>query len=504
MHSILLYSWLVLFLFSSLPILGQDPQPYRQEDGFTFLNTDQSCAIAKVWEEASPFVDGYAEVKENKKVGMIDPSGQYILRPLYQEIKRGDQWQVKRSGRWYLFHPQSRTWSKAGYLSISPLQGGLYRAETPEGYTLLDSNAHELLPDRYEWLDHFYNQSGGFTDLILLRSTEGRGLANWCGEIVLSPDYQRIGLVHDEWAVVMKDYKFGLIDLEGNMTIPCEYTNLYPPSEGMVPAKLGHLWGFLNPMGEVVLPFRYSAVNRSGFFKGQAGVALHGEWVMIDRQGKENLLVSQPWINLGELSEGLVAAARFSKEKDLKYGFVDPEGRTKIDFSYDKAFAFEGGLAVVGLRNAMGNSVVNPIMRFGIIDRQGKTVVPVSLESPHRAEVLRDSLNQFGSISWYEGLRRFKIYKDGRTRKCRHDVFNKLLLKYDGIRCNQAPLIAIRKDHKWGYCDTSGAIVIPIVYHRVECFDHGLAKVWRSEDEDAYFYINESGQELLCQEAIGK
>lgn len=503
MYPLLLCSWLVFFLSFYLPMLGQEPLPFRQGDGFTFLNPDQSSAIAKVWEEASPFYNGYAEVKENERVGIIDPSGQYILRPLYEEIIRGDQWQVKRSGKWYLFQPESRTWSKEGYLSISPLQGGLFRVETPEGYTVLDSNAQELFPDRYEWLDHFYHESGEFTDLILLRSSDGRGLANWCGEIVLPPEYQRIGLVHDQWAVVMKGYKFGLIDLEGNFTIPCEYTNLYPPSEGLVPAKLGHLWGFLNPTGKIVLPFRYGAVNRSGFFKGQAGVSLHGEWVMIDRQGRENLLVSKPWINLGELSEGMVAAARFSEEKDLKYGFVDPEGNTKIDFSYDKAFAFEGGLAVVGLRNALGNSVVNP-MRFGIIDRQGKMVVPIALERPHIAEILRDSLNQFGSISWYEGLRRFRIYKDGRTRKCRNDLINKLLLKYDGFRCNQAGLIAIRKGDKWGFCDATGKVIIPLLYDRVECFNHGLAKVWRNEGEDAYFYINESGQELLCQETIGK
>lgn len=503
MNRFIPFCCLVFFIFLSSQTLGQGPQPYWKSGGFTYLNADQSSVFSKTWEEAGPFIGGLATVRENNRLGIIDASGRYLLPPLYEEIVVGKQWRVKRFGFWYLYLPNSKTWSQQGYLSIDPLQGGLFRVETPEGFTLLDSNAQVLLPKTYEWLDHHYDQYGVFTDLILLGTAQGLGLANWCGEIVLPPTFQQIGLVHDQWAVVMCDYKFGLIDLEGRMVIPCEYENLYPPSEGMVPAKLGNSWGFLSPYGKPVLPFRYSAVNRTGFFRGQAGVERYGEWVMIDRNGKEDLLVAKRWINLGELSEGLVAAAMFSVEKNLKYGFVDPEGETRIGFNYDKAFAFEGGLAVVGLRNALSNSVVPP-MRYGVIDRKGKTIVPVEMVRPHRATNLRDSLIRFGSISWYKGLRQCRIYKNGRTQKCDADLVNKLLFKYDGLRCPKGRLKAIRKDEKWGFCDENGKLVTPFKYDQVECFDHGLAKVWRRELGDHYFYINESGDELLWDNPIRK
>ncbi len=44
-----------------------------------------------------------------------------------------------------------------------------------------------------------------------------------------------------------------------------------------------------------------------------------------------------------------------------------------------------------------------------------------------------------------------------------------------GPYCNG--LARVKKDHKWGYIDTVGNIVIPIKYQQVENFSDGLARV---------------------------
>lgn len=498
----LTYLILLSFGITSLAF-AQDPLPFRNGNLFTYLNSDLSPAFQHSWEEAGPFIGNYAIVQDKQQLGVIDQKGKYILTPEYEEVHLGTQWRVRKGKEWQLYNPYVARWCKDSYLSIDPMQGGLFRIESPDGYGLMDSTGMVLLPPQYEWLDHLHHQKGYFTDLILLRTDSGLGLSNWCGDLLLPPHYQRIGLFGEGRAVVMKDYKFGVIDLEGRIVVDCDYENIYPPSEGMIPAKLGNRWGFLDLDGKPVIPFRYSALNTTGFFQGRAAVELRGEWVIIDRQGNEELFVSQPWIHLGEVSEGLIAAAKLNDHELMKYGYVDPEGKERIAFEFDKAYSFSDGLAVIGQRVFSNNSVLKPI-RYGVINRKGKVILPTVLEHFHQAEVLRDSLSQFGSISWYEGLRSCRLHKDGRKTNRGFGALERLFVRYEEVRCVEVCPIAVRKDGKWGFCDPKGQLVVPNKYDKVECFSNGLAKVWCNDLGDGYFYIDPQGREFLCKTETSK
>ena len=138
-------------------------------------------------------------------------------------------------------------------------------------------------------------------------------------------------------------------------------------------------------------------------------------------------------------------------------------------------------------------------MRFGIINRKGKLILPAVVEHQRQAEMLRDSLSRFGSITWFEGLRSYRLHKDGRKTDRRNGPYQKLMVRYDEVRCTSINPIAVRKDGKWGFCDAEGRMVVPNRYEKVECFRNGLAKVWRSDLGDRYFYIDPEGREYLCK-----
>ena len=38
-------------------------------------------------------------------------------------------------------------------------------------------------------------------------------------------------------------------------------------------------------------------------------------------------------------------------------------------------------------------------------------------------------------------------------------------------------LAKVKKDHKWGFIDTTGALIVPLKYNEVENFNDGLARV---------------------------
>jgi hypothetical protein len=55
-------------------------------------------------------------------------------------------------------------------------------------------------------------------------------------------------------------------------------------------------------------------------------------------------------------------------------------------------------------------------------------------------------------------------------------------------------LARVKKDHKWGYIDTTGNIVIPIKYQEVENFSENLARVRQGRKWGLY---DNTGKEII-------
>ena len=63
----------------------------------------------------------------------------------------------------------------------------------------------------------------------------------------------------DNLAVVRKSDKYGIIDKNGKLLIPCIYKDAQIPDglipDGLIPVKQNNKWGFINASGNVVIPF---------------------------------------------------------------------------------------------------------------------------------------------------------------------------------------------------------------------------------------------------------
>ncbi|MGP9669571.1 WG repeat-containing protein, partial [Psychrobacter sp. AOP31-A1-22] len=203
---------------------------------------------------------------------------------------------------------------------------------------LIDTTGYLVIPNQYEHVSGF---SDGLARASIYDSDSRYGFLNAYNKIVIPFEYSYAEDFHDGYAIVGRDGKTGVIDKNNNIVVPMKrydyifHTDSHEPETEDWQFRVGTYnpprVDILNSKGERVFPI----YQITGFFK-----------------------------------EGLI-----NVKKDGKWGYVDSDNKTKIDFIYDealqfydnKALVFKGGKA--GFINSKGD-VITPIEydHIGIFD----------------------------------------------------------------------------------------------------------------------------------------
>ena len=102
--------------------------------------------------------------------------------------------------------------------------------------------------------------------------------------------YDFISEFIDGYALVIKKYKRGIIDINGNEIVPCIYERIYTFSNGLARVKKRCFYGFINKKGEEVIPCdtycRASDFNGKAIIVGKIGAMGEPLFAYIDGTGK--------------------------------------------------------------------------------------------------------------------------------------------------------------------------------------------------------------------------
>ncbi|MDR0348233.1 MAG: WG repeat-containing protein [Tannerella sp.] len=113
------------------------------------------------------------------------------------------------------------------------------------------------------------------------------GYADTLGKIVISPKWDMAGPFFEGLAVVGQNDKYGFIDPKGVEVIPFKYDRIGNFSEdGLAKAKWDGKWGYMDKTGQEIIPAKYDEI---GDFSedGLAKAKRDGKWSYIDKTGKE-------------------------------------------------------------------------------------------------------------------------------------------------------------------------------------------------------------------------
>ena len=339
------------------------------------------------------------------------------------------------------------------------------------------------------------------------------------GTVIVPNKYRFVDKFHGNYCKVYLDYnQCGLIDRNGNEIIPCLYTDVNYPTDGMILVQQDSLYGFFDTSGRQRVPFVYRAastysegtavvaidvdstfvgygfIDHDGnivipptfeyalpYSEGFAVVKNYDRYGMIDRTGREVFPIK--FEILTPVFEGLFFAGdddglalynskfrqltkpiytslegktedRILVSRNGKFGFLDEKGNEIIPCQYDQAGLFKEGRTYVSINN-----------KWGIIDRQGRTILPIEYDNSgfrsqlyiyHEGLALIEKLGQYGFVD-LEG--HFLIYP------CFDDAYHFA----DGLAPVHVGL--------WGYIDTKGDFFIPPTFDIASPFEWGRAEV---------------------------
>ncbi|WP_179415964.1 WG repeat-containing protein [Mucilaginibacter sp. E4BP6] len=298
------------------------------------------------------------------------------------------------------------------------------------------------------------------------------------GKLVLNYTYQRIGEFKDGFAMTQLNGKYGLVNKNGKVIVETQFDSpdkIMQPKSGFFAFEVGYgpiviidangkdvvpmtsgvtgilprqqrmtlgdnVYGMTDFKNDTILPFkfRYTHLLPEGFCVasafGSPGSGYDNLEGLYDLNGKQILPHVFERIDIFFCGRAIV-------KKNGKYGVIDEKGKELFYTDYSSIDRYANNYALVHSHQTNGD------IKVGIIDKEGKVVVPVI----------------------YQWLEHISNFRDG--------------------------LAAMAQNRKYGFIDTTGRVIVDFKYDKVEPFRDGIAKVWVGWQLTGY--IDQKGKEII-------
>ena len=223
----------------------------RLDGKYGFINKDGEEIIPCKYEDADAFSDGLAKVKSAEGWGFVNENGEEIIPCKYEDA--------------------------------DAFSGGLARVKSAEGWGFVNEDGEEIIACKYE-------EACGFSEgLAGVKSADGWGFVNENGEEIISCKYEDVDVFFDGLALVQSNegWGWGFVNENGEEIIPCKYIDADDFFDGLARVHSKEGWGFVNKDGEEIISCKYEDADYFWFGAETAEVKLNGEWITIDKTGKQ-------------------------------------------------------------------------------------------------------------------------------------------------------------------------------------------------------------------------
>ena len=162
---------------------------------------------------------------------------------------------------------------------------GAGQAALLQGY--IDPSGAQVIAPRFNSVSDFHEGLAAAQP----QDGVGFGFIDRAGSFVIEPQFDNAGSFSERLAWVSREGRYGYIDRAGAVVIPFRYDAAGNFSEGMAAVRIGGSFGFIDSNGDPIVEPKYDAVGR--FAEGRAAVGMKSEigylWGFIDSVGDEVL-----------------------------------------------------------------------------------------------------------------------------------------------------------------------------------------------------------------------
>ena len=255
-------------------------------------------------------------------------------------------------------------------------------------------------------------------------------------------------------------------------------------TSGLYPVSVDGKWGFIDKTGTIKIQPQYEFAMP--FSEGLAMVRLNGKWGYIDTSG--TMVIQPQFDDAHPFSDGLATVGKFSEDGPL-FGYIDKTGALVIPMRYGFPSDFSKGLCMVLVEE-------NGTQTSGYIDKTGTMVI-----EPEFTMAGDFSEGLAGVMSAADNSRCGYIDKNGDwVIELPGNLLPGGRLGEEGFSESLAVVRELILDDpeaggfRYGYVDTTGAVVIQPQFDGAFDFSEGLAVVAVKENgATKYGYIDKTG-----------
>jgi hypothetical protein len=270
----------------------------------------------------------------------------------------------------------------------------------------------------------------------------------------------------------------GLIDRDGKLILPAEFSQPLQLSDGLIMASKGSRTAFFDASGRMVIGPQEQ--TRGPFSEGLAPAVVAdaaGKPVLgyVDRRLKP--VIQGAFRDVGPFSDGMAEVAVADEWGVIKRGYIDRTGKLVVPAKYEKTFPFSGGLGRVGLSREPTR----------VVDKGGRDVTPEGIDFI--------GIQAEGMIRVWSGRKEGFIDTSGRLVIApRFEQAAEFSEGYARIWQTTAA------GGRFGYIDKTGNVVIAPRFTTAEAFSDGLALVKEGGPDDRTVFIDRAGKVVLRHE----
>ncbi|HVD97233.1 MAG TPA: WG repeat-containing protein [Cytophagaceae bacterium] len=264
----------------------------------------RSYVTTERFDNAEPYVKGYAVVTNGNKMGLLDVNGKLILPCQYDAIVQ-DGFQNKiifrtvQNGKEGIADANGKIILPNEYDRINPALPNYLKVKKNGKYAILRTTGAAVTDFNYD----FISSSFDFPDAPewpAMASQKGKfGLINEKGEEVFPIKAKEMGYLGNGLYAAKEGKSLMLVNTQGKTTeIPYEEVKSF--GDGMAPVKTGNKWGYITPAGEEKIKPQYEEAEK--FANKLAAVKMKGKWGVTNRMGK--LVVPIEYDSYTEDNEG--------------------------------------------------------------------------------------------------------------------------------------------------------------------------------------------------------
>lgn len=406
-----------------------------------------------------PYEKTVLKYKKNGKYGIINFEGKEITKPIYEEIKglenKETELLIKLNGKYGVINVKGAKLIKPEYNNIVAdgfytdkdkygLSGYIVSNKTTEGYIYgyINNKYKKVLKVEHNEIERILDTKNE-EDTYLIASKNGKYGIIKNGKVLTNYAYQ--GIEYDSESSLFeieKSEKYGIIDYNGRIIIPIEYTGIeikgiyiyaYTDTEEMI---------VYNMQGERVRDLKYASITKTQNENYQITINEDGFYGIIN--GKNEELVEN------------------------KYSY--------IEYLFDDYFIVANEQGKLGVINIGKEEKIQ--LKYDVVQRiNDAKVIEAKLLSDQKTDIYNSNLELVYSIKnaiIYKEDKYLKIYT---KEEDKYLDFNGNEIETKEVFKNNA-LIANKKDNKWGFIDRDGDIVVEHTYDKVTEFnEYGYAGI---------------------------